>query len=137
MAKETSFLGTGWGFPPTFDKTEGKVEVVSNERDIKESLHILLTTRVGERIMHPRYGCNMDKLLFEPLNTTLQTYMQDLVRTAILYYEPRIILHKVSLEPEPEEGRVMIDVEFTIAGTNTRYNFVYPFYQDEGIKDLP
>jgi phage baseplate assembly protein W len=38
------------------------------------------------------------------VTTTLQAYMKDLIRTAILYFEPRIILDDVTLLPEPEEG---------------------------------
>ncbi len=132
MANDRSFLGTGWSFPPTFRRSTRSVEMLSDEYDIQSSLEILLSTRVGERVMQPKYGCNMEKLLFEPLDTTLQAYMKDLIRTAILYFEPRIILENVTLEPVVNEGRININIEFTVATTNTRNNFVYPFYLNEG-----
>ena len=134
MADNRSFLGTGWGFPPTFRRSTGGVDMLSNEADIQSSLEILLSTRVGERVMQPKYGCNMDRLLFEPLDTTLQAYMKDLIRTAILYFEPRIILNDVVLEPEVLEGRILIKIDYTVATTNTRNNFVYPFYVEEGVE---
>ena len=140
MAEEDrSFLGTGWSFPPTFMDGGARLHMTSDEEDIRKSLEILLTTRIGERIMQPKYGCNTERLLFEPLDTTLQTYMQDLIKTAILYFEPRINLDKIELIPEPNEGRITIMVEYTIKGTNSRYNFVYPFYIEEGINinDIP
>ncbi|MEM6765023.1 MAG: GPW/gp25 family protein [Bacteroidota bacterium] len=137
MIDQTSFLGKGWGFPPTFSKATKTVSMSEEEQDIQESLHILLTTRVGERVMLPKYGCNMDRLLFEPLNTTLQTYMEDLVKTAILYFEPRIKLNKITLTPIAEEGRIEIEVDYTIKTTNSRFNFVYPFYLVEGINQRP
>ena len=137
MANDQSFLGRGWAFPPTFDKGRKGVVMAEEAEDIRQSLQILLSTRVGERIMQPKYGCNMERLLFEPLNTTLQTYMEDLIRTAILYFEPRILLNAVTLLPQPNEGRIEVEVDFTIRGTNSRYNFVYPFYQEEGINDIP
>lgn len=40
--QEKSFLGVGWGFPPTFNKTRADVEMVSENKDIKESLEIYL-----------------------------------------------------------------------------------------------
>jgi len=104
----------------------------SDEEDIESSLRILLSTDVGERVMQPRYGCNLHPLLFEPLDASLQAYMKDLIETAILYFEPRIILDKVTLEPEPEKGQIKINIGYTIAATNTRSNFVYPFYLTEG-----
>ena len=139
MAEDRSFLGTGWSFPPTFTDGGNKLQMTSDEEDIHKSLEILLTTRIGERIMQPKYGCNTERLLFEPLDTTLQTYMQDLIRTAILHFEPRINLDKIELIPEPNEGRITIMVDYTIKGTNSRYNFVYPFYIEEGINinDIP
>ncbi len=132
MAKERSFLGTGWGFPPTFSRAGRGVEMISDEADIRSSLEILLSTEVGERVMQPKYGCNLHRLLFEPLDLTLQAYMRDLVKTAILYFEPRIILDDVTFELASEEGRIDITIDYTVATTNTRNNFVYPFYLGEG-----
>ena len=132
MAKARSYLGTGWGFPPTFDRSAKGIEMIADEDDIRSSLEILLSTDIGERVMQPKYGCNLHRLLFEPLDTSLQAYMKDLIKTAILYFEPRIILENVTLQPEPEEGRITINVDYTIAGTNTRNNLVYPYYLTEG-----
>src|SRR3546814_3777266 len=78
-----SFLGTGWGFPPEFDSQHGSVGMLSDSDDIRSSLEILLSTRPGERVMLPDYGCNLNELLFEPLTTTMKTYMKDLIETAI------------------------------------------------------
>lgn len=131
MPKHASIQGTGWGFPPTFKRGSG-VQMVSDEEDIRQSLEILLTTQTGERVMQPKYGCNMQRLVFEPLDTSLQTYMKHLINTAILYFEPRIILNNVVLEPRANEGRIDINLDYTIATTNTRHNYVYPFYKEEG-----
>lgn len=134
MAITDSFLGTGWSFPPTFRQQGRALDLTSDAEDIQHSLYILLTTRVGERIMQPRYGCNLDRLVFEPLDTGLEAYVRDLVRTAILYFEPRIILNRLTLTPVPLDGRLDIDIRYTVAATNTRYNYVFPFYQSEGIE---
>jgi uncharacterized protein len=127
-----SFLGTGWDFPPTFDGGPDTVRMVSDEDDIRSSLRILLTTTVGERRMQPRYGCNVYRMVFEPADATLQAYIKDMVKIAILYFEPRIILNDVTLEPDPLEGRLTLIIDYTIARTNTRFNFVFPFYLTDG-----
>jgi len=127
-----SFLGTGWGFPPEFNKATTNVEMISNEADISNCLEILLTTRPGERVMRPDFGCNLDELIFEPLTTTFKTYMKDLILTAILFYEPRIDVNKIDLDDLGElEGRILITVDYTIRATNSRFNFVFPFYKKE------
>lgn len=128
---DKSFLGTGWSFPPQFNKLSGTVEMLSNEDDIQNSLRVLLCTRVGERLMQPGYGCNMDVLLFEPINESLITYIKDLVFTAIYYFEPRINPDNVTIEATEEEGTVLVTVDYTIRSTNARHNLVFPFYLDE------
>ena len=40
--EEKSFLGKGWGFPPTFKNQSGSVVMVKDEMDIQQSLQILL-----------------------------------------------------------------------------------------------
>jgi len=132
MAETIAFLGTGWAFPPTFDKASGGVVMLSNEEDIQNSLQVLLSTRVGERIMQPAYGCNMDVLLFEPINQSLITYIKDLVFTSIYYFEPRINPENVTIEATEEEGTVLVKVDYTIRTTNSRHNLVFPFYLNEG-----
>ncbi|NVK64904.1 MAG: GPW/gp25 family protein [Flavobacteriales bacterium] len=132
MENFTSFLGTGWSFPPRFEKRTNKVALVSDEEDIHESLMILLSTRPGERVMNPLYGCNLDDLIFSPLNLTLKTYVANLIETAILYFEPRIDLDKVQIsENDDLEGELLIELNYRIRSTNTRRNLVYPFYRGE------
>ena len=134
MAEQNeSFLGTGWSFPPNFVKGLNSVEMISDEEDIRSSLEILLSTRIGERIMQPTYGCELSKLLFEPIDTTLRAYIKDLIKDAVLYHEPRIILNNVTLDASyAVEGILQITLDYTIASTNSRYNYVYPFYLSEG-----
>ncbi len=127
------FLGIGWSFPPTFSKKNGSVEMTEKEDDIERSLQILLTTTIGERVMQPKYGCNMDTLLFEPLNTTVKTIMIDKIKTAILFFEPRIDAKKVSLNMQNElDGKVLVEIEYVVRATNSRFNFVFPYYVNEG-----
>jgi uncharacterized protein len=128
----SSFYGVGWAFPPAFDNNIGRVEMVEDMVDIQQSLQILLSTRPGERIMQPTYGCNLEELLFEPLTTTFKTYIKQLIQTAILYHEPRIKLNNVDLsESIDTEGLVLIKIDYTVSSNNSRYNYVYPFYKNE------
>lgn len=133
MDSKNSFLGTGWAFPPTFVKEQKNTKMISNEEDIESSLHILLTTRLGERVMFPEYGCSLEELVFESLNRTLITYTVDLIKTAILYHEPRIEVLKIDIsETDPLEGKLLISIDYMVRATNSRTNVVFPFYKEEG-----
>lgn len=127
------FLGQGWDFPPAFGDGGGNVAMVADEADIAASLRVLLATRPGERVMRPDFGCNLDDLLFESLDTTLKTLMADRITTAILYHEPRIEVLTVTLDDSRDlEGVIDIEVAFVIRATNSRRNLVFPFYRTEG-----
>lgn len=147
MARAPSFLGRGWAFPPTFVRAApgsgaapsaadcnpcpGGVAMVEDETDIRQSLAILFATALGERVMQPGYGCNLAKQVFEPMNAAVLTFIEDLLRTAIVYHEPRIETDRLAVEPEQTEGRLRIEIDFRIRGTNSRFNFVFPYYLTE------
>jgi hypothetical protein len=127
------FLGRGWSFPPTFDRARGGVKMLEDEADIASSLQILMSTAPGERTMLPQFGCNLDELVFESLDTRMKTLMADKIATAILYFEPRIELEQVVLDDSRElEGLIVIEVDYKVKSTNSRFNFVFPFYRLEG-----
>jgi len=133
MENKKSFLGIGWSFPPEFNKDTASAKMISDEEDIKSSLEILLSTRLGERIMVPNYGCNLDELLFESLNRTLITHITELIKTAILYHEPRIDADRIDItESDTLQGELFIKVEYIVRATNSRSNVVFPFYLEEG-----
>ena len=131
----TDFIGKGLGFPPEFIKNQSEQDIVMVEgaQDIEQSLQILLSTRPNERMLAPDYGCNLDPLIFEPLDLSLISLMQDVVKMAIIRYEPRIKLNQVQIETQDSlQGTVAIHIDYTIKSTNSRFNFVYPFYLQEG-----
>jgi phage baseplate assembly protein W len=124
-----SFLGTGWSFPPTFSRQSYSVEMVSDDLDIRQSLWILFSTSVGERVMLPEYGSRLWQMLFRNITTTLMTQIEDIVRNAVLYWEPRIDVDSVVVQPDASQvGLVLITLSYTIRKTNARSNLVYPFY---------
>jgi len=127
------FLGRGWSFPCAFDRDRAGVEMLEEEADIASSLQILLSTAQGERVMLPQYGCNLEELLFESLDTRMKTLMADKVESAILYHEPRIDVESVRLDDNQQfEGVVQIEVIYRVRTSNSRFNFVFPFYKSEG-----
>ena len=132
MNDKLEFIGTGWSFPPAFNNAGGTTIMSTGVDDIKESLHILLSTTLGERVMRPDYGCNLRDYVFDPMNVSMETYIKKLVEDAIIYFEPRITLENVTADFRDTEGIMFITVFFRIDATNSRANYVYPYYIKEG-----
>lgn len=132
MENNNSFLGTGWSFPPAFRNQGASVEMVTDEEDIKQSLQILLSTSLGERLMHPDFGCDLSHFLFEEIDQGMITGIKGIISDAFLYHEPRIMLEEIDIsEHDSTAGLLLISIDYTIRATNSRYNMVYPFYIDE------
>jgi phage baseplate assembly protein W len=129
---DQSFLGTGWSFPPSFTGGGANVVTVAGVEDIHQSLQILLSTRLGERVMQDGFGCNLDNVIFEEMDQGLVNTLSSLVSDAILYHEPRISLDRLDVsESGSMQGLLLIRIEYTVRSTNSRFNMVYPFYVNE------
>jgi phage baseplate assembly protein W len=127
-----SFLGTGWAFPPAFIKNQG-AEMVSEEEDIEQSLKILFSTNLGERIFRFDYGCNIRQWIFDDINLSTKTLMSETIEQAILDFEPRINVEKIEIETKDfADGILWINIEYSIPKINSRKNMVFPFYFKEG-----
>ncbi len=128
--KLPSFLGTGWAFPPQF-RHGGTLAMVDDEQDIRESLHILLSTTPGERIMHPTFGCGLHALVFESINESIKTRIRDIVVRAITLFEHRVDVELVAVHTDAlNEALLKIEISYRVRATNTSGNMVYPFYVD-------
>lgn len=132
MALEDPFIGSGWSFPPAFDKKSASVAMSSGIRDIEESLRIIFGTALGERIMNPLFGCALDSSVFEVMNASRISWLENLIRTAIIYHEARIDADQITVEPDQLAGRLLIAIGYKVRGSNSRFNFVYPYYLNEG-----
>ena len=127
-----TFLGTGWSFPPTFLPSNGGVVMVSDEEDIQQSLEILLQTELGERVMHSDFGCSLQPYIYENMNAEVIALIKDSVSESILNHESRIEVDAIDLLDEQDQGFLLIKITYMIRKTNTRSNYVFPYYIKEG-----
>ena len=133
MNEVKSFLGTGWSFPPDFNRVDNSVQMVSDVSDIEDSIRIILSTTPGERIMQPEFGCDLKRLVFETIDSTLLASLDHLIYHALLNFEPRItFLNTEVLNLDSPDGRLLIQINFKVIITNSRHNIVFPFYLLEG-----
>lgn len=126
MAHE--FIGKGWAFPLRTDQTGG-IALVSNERELEESIRLILATSPGERPMRPEFGCAVHDYVFAPADAATAGDIAYAVRVALERWEPRITLEDVIVRFDAvETGTLFIDINYTIRGTNDPRNLVFPFY---------
>jgi hypothetical protein len=128
-----SFLGTGWSFPPGFSKKGKHAQLSSDEKDIEESIRIILNTIPGERLMRPEFGCGINRFVFEKQDSAFITGLNHIIYHSLLNFEPRInFIDAVVAETDSLDGILHIQINYSIIITNTRHNIVFPFYLLEG-----
>ena len=128
MHDATEFLGSGWAFPLRLN-SRGGIALARGERDVEESIRIILATPIGERRMRPDFGCGVHDLVFAINDPTTHGLIQHHVIEALTLWEPRIEVIEVRVVSEPAEpARVLVEIDYALRATNQRRNLVYPFY---------
>ena len=122
------FIGAGWAFPLRTDRTGG-IALVHDQREIEESIHLILATSPGARPMRPEFGCAVHDYVFAPADAATAGDIAYVVRVALNRWEPRIDLENVLVHFDGvDDGVLLIDIQYTIRGTNDPRNLVFPFY---------
>ena len=94
----------GLRFP--FDMTErGYVTQAVEVELAKINLKQLLKTTPGERVMLPRFGCDLESLLFEPFDEYLVMEARDRLVESITNFIPYIQLNKVEVRRLDESSK--------------------------------
>jgi Bacteriophage baseplate protein W len=122
------FLGTGWSFPVESD-ANGQIVLASDEASIRQSIWMILGTSPGERVMRPDFGCGLYDLVFAVNNPATTGQIVRTVREALIEWEPRIDVLDVFVTPdEAQPNLLLIEINYQVRTTNSRFNLVYPFY---------
>jgi phage baseplate assembly protein W len=122
------FVGAGWAFPMRTDAT-GRIALVSGDREIEESMRLILGTAPGERPMRPEFGCGIHSYVFAGSDATTTAMMELEVRTSLERWEPRIEVGDVVITADPHDpSRLYVDITYTVSSTNDPRNLVFPFY---------
>jgi phage baseplate assembly protein W len=117
----------GWGFPPEFFNNGEAVRLATDEEDVKESLEILFSTAIRERLNYPDYGCDLKRFMFEEVNQTLIVGLEKMIFNAIYDYEPRIDVQKIEItESEANAHILLININYLIHGISDLQSMVYP-----------
>jgi phage baseplate assembly protein W len=127
-----NILGKGWKFPLTLD-TNGTLAVSEYNDNIRESILLIISTKKGERLMNPDFGCGIHDYVFEIVNITTISMIKASIKDALRIYEPRILIVDISVNTdEIKNGKLLISINYEVIRTNNQFNVVYPFYLTEG-----
>ncbi|TAL25220.1 MAG: baseplate protein [Aquabacterium sp.] len=125
---DASFLGSGWAFPVARDEA-GRLAQARHEDSVRQGMFLVLSTAKGERLMRPDFGCDIHELLFAPNDATTRGMAESAVRESLQQWEPRIDVLRVAARSDATEPeRLLVEVDYRVRRTDSRFNLVFPFY---------
>lgn len=127
------FLGRGFGFPVTVQPATGHFQESAGEEDIRQAIFLILSTRKGERVMRPEFGCDIYNFMFGTMDYTSIHLMEEAVLEALIWWEPRIRdIEVAGILADDADGVIEFHIRYVVRSTNNVYNIVYPFFISEG-----
>ena len=127
------FLGVGWSFPLEVVEDDeradvGQLRTAEYEESVRQSIWLILGTAKGERVMRPDFGCGIYDLVFETNSASTAGRIEEEVKDALLFFEPRIDVLEVHVQPDSQGEMLLISIDYQVRATDNQFNLVYPFY---------
>ena len=90
--------------------------VLVNERAIVRSVRNLVETIPTERFFNSNLGSNIRDMLFDNFSGSSVMIIEDMIRTTVRNYEPRVGDIGVEVDASPDTNTVQVKVLFDIIG---------------------
>ena len=91
---------------------------VKDKAAIVQAIQGILLTRKGERPFQPELGCDVQNMLFEPLDYASAGTIKQEIRETISRYEPRVTVAKITCKPDFDNNGYNVEMQYTIVGRN-------------------
>ena len=131
--QDSHFFGSGWSFPVTFSAWNHQLDITSGEENVNNAIRIILLTNRGERSLEQQFGSGLQAFFFRQMEESLKGEIKDAVKYSLLQNEPRITVENVLVEfADRLSGQINIRILYRLNQSNTRHNYVFPFYLKEG-----
>ena len=96
------------------------LRIAPDELAIKNSLINLFNTQPGQRILIPRYGCNLMGYVFEQITLPNADALGRTLEEAIKVWEPRVTLNRLNVMGDPENNQYNVTIKITIPSLSQR-----------------
>ena len=90
--------------------------ILANERAIVRSVRNLVETIPTERFFDSNLGTNIRSMLFDNFTGSSTMIIEDMVRTTVRNYEPRVGDIGVEVDARPDSNTMEVKVLFEIVG---------------------
>lgn len=89
---------------------------LTNQNAIARSIRNLILTVPGERPFSPVLGSNVNKLLFDTMDSITASNIKSQIEVTIENYEPRVELNEVIVTPVVDDYAFHVKIQYYIIG---------------------
>lgn len=93
---------------------DGDIARLTNVDAIKRSIVSLVLTDKYERLLDPRIGSSVRKMLFEPMSGLTSMMLKNYIEECIINYEPRAAIEEVIVQPDYDRNSYVVTVAFSL-----------------------
>lgn len=108
----------GYSGPISINNGDTYVAGITDAVDIRDliraSIERIIGTSRGERVMQPRFGANLRRMLFEPLDSFLLEDIRENIRETLSEQEPRINITNIDFNPDIEAHTIYISISYNL-----------------------
>lgn len=87
-------------------------------KQAKDNLINLIMTRKGERVMQPDFGCDIWRILFEPIDgNRLEDRIEDYIEEAVNRWLPNILIQNIEFpydETDIDNNNINVSIKFSL-----------------------
>ena len=126
---QNDFTGFGFSYPLGVN-AHGGMRMVTGIENVERSIRLIIGTAYGERPMRPEFGCAIHDMVFEPVNISLATRMEQAIGQSLRRWETRADILNVQVGFSPDDSAlVLILVTYQLTGSYNPRNLLVPFYR--------
>jgi len=90
------------------------LNIDTNEIAINNSIRNILLTRIGSMPGKPDFGSNVMNVVFDLMdNNSTNDILKTGIISALLKWEPRIVINNIKIKQIPEYNRLITDINYT------------------------
>ena len=90
-------------------------------KQAKNNLVNLILTKKGERLMQPEFGCDVWKVLFEPINN-IETSIENSITNAVSIWLPYLNINEIIFDYDENDidmNRISLDIKFSLKSNSS------------------
>ena len=114
-SKNRTFVDISLDFTP--NPLTGDLTTLKNSRAINNSIKNIILIHPNEVPFNRDMGSTVSRLLFEMCDDFTASLLEDEIKRAIRFNEPRADLEFVQVRPDPDGNQFLVTVQYKIVGT--------------------